>query len=147
MATLYRFLFGGIMRHAAQIALFLLLAAAGCGGSSTAPGNNNNNNTGTPPPQNNPPSTSSDISVTNDYFDPVSTTVAVGTKVTWTWNTCSSDGYGGQTCVSHSILFDDGANAPTQQQGSWSRTFTAAGTYKYHCTIHGAAMSGTVVVQ
>lgn len=132
------------MRYAAQITLLLLLAAAGCGGSSTAPSNNNNNNN---PPSNNPPSTSSDISVTNDYFDPASTTVAVGTKVTWTWNSCSSDGYGGQTCVSHSILFDDGASAPTQQSGSWARTFTVAGTYKYHCTIHGTAMSGTVVVQ
>ncbi|HEY2375877.1 MAG TPA: plastocyanin/azurin family copper-binding protein [Gemmatimonadaceae bacterium] len=134
------------MRHAAQLALLLLLAVAGCGGSSTAP-STSNNNSGNPPPQNNPPSTSSDISVTNDYFDPISTTVAVGTKVTWTWNTCSSDGYGGQTCVSHSVLFDDGASAPTQQQGTWARTFTVAGTYKYHCTIHGQAMAGTIVVQ
>ena len=135
------------MRHAAQIALLLLIAAAGCGGSSTAPSGNNNNNNGGNPPPNTPPVTTSDISVTNDYFDPVSTTVPVGTKVTWTWNSCSSDGYGGQTCVSHSILFDDGAAAPTQQSGSWSRTFTAAGTFKYHCTIHGTAMSGTIVVQ
>ena len=135
------------MRHAAQLALLLLLAAAGCGGSSTAPGSNNNNNTGNPPPQNNPPSTSNSVSVTNNYFDPATTTVTVNTKVTWTWNTCQGDGYGGQTCVSHSILFDDGPSSNTQQDGSWSRTFTAAGTYKYHCTVHGSAMSGTIVVQ
>ena len=135
------------MRHAAQFALLLLLAAAGCGGSSTAPANNNNNNnTGNPPPQT-PPSTSNAISVTNNYFDPTSTTIPVNTKVTWTWNTCASDGYGGQTCVSHSILFDDGTSSGTQSDGSWSRTFTTPGTYKYHCTIHGAAMSGTVTVQ
>ena len=134
------------MRHAAQLALLLLLAAAGCGGSSTAPSNNNNNNSGNPPPQS-PPSTSDAISVTNNYFDPISTSVPVNTKVTWTWNTCSGDGYGGQTCVSHSILFDDGTSSGAQQSGTYSRTFTVAGTYKYHCTIHGAAMSGTVVVQ
>ena len=135
------------MRHAAQITLLLMLATAGCGGSSTAPSNNNNNNTGNPPPQNQPPSTSDAISVTNNYFDPLSTSVSVNTKVTWTWNTCSGDGYGGQVCVSHNIVFDDGASSGSQQTGSWSRTFTAAGTYKYHCSIHGAAMSGTVVVQ
>ena len=134
------------MRHAAQITLLLIVAAAGCGGSSTAP-SNNNNNTGNPPPQNPPPSTSDAIGVTNNYFDPISTSVSVNTKVTWTWNTCSGDGYGGQICVSHDIQFDDGATSGSLQSGTWSRTFTAAGTYKYHCTIHGASMSGTVVVQ
>jgi plastocyanin len=67
--------------------------------------------------------------------------------VTWTWNSCSSDGYGGTTCVAHSILFDDGTASGSQSDGSWARTFTTAGTYKYHCTIHGAAMSGTITVQ
>lgn len=134
------------MRYAAQITLLLLLAAAGCGGSSTGPSNNGNNSGNNPPP-NTPPATSNSVSVTNDYFTPSSTTVTAGTKVTWTWNTCSGDGYGGQTCVSHNILFDDGASSGTQESGSWSRTFAAAGTYNYHCTIHGVSMSGTVVVQ
>lgn len=134
------------MRLAARISILLLVAAAGCGGSSTAPstgGNNNNNN----PPPNNPNSTSSSITVGNDFFDPSSTTVPVGTKVTWTWNSCSSDGYGGTTCVAHAILFDDGTASGTQSDGSWTRTFSTAGTYKYHCTIHGAAMAGTITVQ
>ena len=45
--------------------------------------------------------------------------------------------------------FDDGSNisSGSQSSGTFSRTFTAAGTYKYHCTIHGSAMSGQVVVQ
>ena len=29
----------------------------------------------------------------------------------------------------------------------YSYTFTQAGTYTYHCAAHGAAMSGTVVVE
>jgi plastocyanin len=135
------------MRHAARLRLLLLLAAAGCGGSSTAPSNNNNSGGNNPPPPTNPNTSSNAISVTNNYFDPVTTTITANTKVTWTWNTCGSDGYGGQTCVSHSILFDDGTASAQQQEGTWSRTFTTPGTYKYHCTIHGSSMSGTIVVQ
>jgi len=136
------------MRHAARLTLLLLLAAAGCGGSSTAPGNNNNNNTnGNPPPTTNPGSTSNSISVTNNYFDPATTTVTASTKVTWTWNTCGGDGYGGQTCTAHNIVFDDGASSGSQSAGSWARTFTTAGTYKYHCSIHGSSMAGSIVVQ
>jgi plastocyanin len=134
------------MRLAARMTLLLLLTAAGCGGSSTAPGNNNTS-TGNNPPPNNPGSTSSTISVGNNFFDPSSTTIPVNTKVTWNWNTCGGDGYGGQTCVTHSIAFDDGTSSAAQSEGSWTRTFATAGTYKYHCTVHGSAMSGTIVVQ
>jgi plastocyanin len=135
------------MRLAARIILVLLTAVAGCGGSSTAPSGSTSGNNNNPPPQNNP-STSSSITVSNNYFDPTATTVPVNTKVTWTWDACSGDGYGGQTCASHSIVFDDGtASSGSQTQGQWTRTFTSAGTYKYHCAIHGAAMSGSIVVQ
>ena len=135
------------MRLAAHMTLVLLLAAAGCGGPSTAPSNNTNNSNGNNPPPPTPPSTSSAITVSNNYFDPASTAVPVNTKVTWTWDACGSDGYGGTSCVNHSIVFDDGTASASLQQGTWSRTFTAAGTYKYHCGIHGAAMSGTITVQ
>ena len=131
------------MRLAARMTVLLLAAAAGCGGSSTSPSAGGNNNQ--PPPQQ--PSTSSSVTVGNNFFDPASTTVSVGTKVTWTWNACSGDGYGGTTCVQHGILFDDGAASGAQSDGSWTRTFSTAGTYKYHCTVHGTAMSGTIVVQ
>jgi plastocyanin len=140
---------GGIMRLLAPISVLLVAAIVGCGGSSTAPsgGANNNNPPPPPPPGNTGGSTSNSIEVGNNFFDPSSTTVAVGTRITWSWNTCGSDGYGGQTCVQHGILFDDGTASGAQSEGSWSRTFTTAGTYKYHCTIHGAAMAGTIVVQ
>ena len=39
---------------------------------------------------------------------------------------------------------DDGIASGTQSSGTFQRTFSAAGAYPYHCTIHGAAMSGTV---
>jgi len=67
--------------------------------------------------------------------------------VTWTWNTCGSDGYG-ITCVMHDVLFDDGATSGAQNSGTFARTFATAGTFNYHCSIHGAAvMSGVVTVQ
>lgn len=135
------------MRLAARITLLLAIAAAGCGGSSTAPSSGGNTGGNNPPPQNTPPSTSSTLTVGNNYFDPSTTTVPVSTKVTWTWDTCGGDGYGGQTCTSHGIIFDDGIGSGSQSQGSWTRTFTVAGTYKYHCTVHGQAMAGTIVVQ
>ena len=135
------------MRLAARMTLLLIVAAVGCGGSSTSPNYGGNTTTGNnPPPQTNP-STSSSLTVGNNFFDPSATTVPVNTKVTWTWDACGSDGYGGQSCTSHGIVFDDGASSGAQTQGTWTRTFTAAGTYKYHCSVHGAAMSGSIVVQ
>jgi plastocyanin len=123
---------------------------AGCGGASdstynsgptTQPGGNSGGtgvNTNT-------------VVIADQSFNPGSINVPVGTTVTWQWKSCVDDGYGGYaTCVSHNVTFDDGSNiaSSTQNTGTFSRTFNAAGTYKYHCTIHGAAvMSGQVTVK
>jgi plastocyanin len=124
--------------------VFVLLAVAslyGCGGggggNTTAPPNNGVN---TAPP-------ADGISVSNNMFTPDTKTVAVGTAIKWAWNSCTGDAYNGQTCVSHSVTFDDGTTSPTQDQGTYSRTFNAAGTYNYHCSVHGTAMSGSITVQ
>jgi plastocyanin len=95
------------------------------------------------------PTGPTDVTVANNSFTPANLSVTSGNAVTWTWNTCSGgDGYGGgQTCVNHDIVFDDGTTSGTLSQGSYQRKFTTAGTYAYHCSIHGAAMSGKVVVQ
>lgn len=111
----------------------------GCGGSG-------NGSTSPPPGVNTPPPANNGISVTNNAFSPVSKTVAVGTAVTWAWNSCSGDAYTGQACVSHDIVFDDTATSGLKDQGTYSRTFTVAGTYPYHCSIHGTAMSGSITV-
>lgn len=118
------------------IALALVSAAACGGGSST--GTQSSGNTITPP---------GGVSVTNNTFTPATQTVMVGGTVRWAWNSCTGDGYGSQTCVSHNVVFDDGATSGLQDQGSFSRTFTVAGTYNYHCAVHGTAMSGTIIVQ
>ncbi len=116
----------------------------GCGGSGGSSSGNPTGPVTQPGGNNNPPSDA--ISVTNDAFSPASKTVATGTQVNWNWNTCTGDVYSGQTCVSHSVTFDDGVTSATQDKGTFTRTFTAAGTYAYHCKVHGAAMAGTIVV-
>ncbi|HEX7734939.1 MAG TPA: cupredoxin family copper-binding protein [Ktedonobacteraceae bacterium] len=78
------------------------------------------------------------ISVLNFAFTPASLTVKVGTKVTWTNN-----GSVTHTVTANQGAFDSGALAPGK---TFSFTFTKAGTYSYHCTIH-RAMIATIVVQ
>ena len=89
-----------------------------------------------------------DVDIVNTSFSPSVRTVAAGSTVTWHWDDCSNNGYG-STCVTHNVTFDDGSGvaSSSQSSGTFSRTFATAGTFKYHCTIHGAAMSGTIVVQ
>jgi plastocyanin len=82
-------------------------------------------------------STSTDVSVVDDAFRPAATTVPVGSAVTWTWNGTQQ----------HNVTFDDGPASATQGSGKFVRTFATAGTYKYHCTIHGPAMAGSVTVR
>jgi plastocyanin len=129
----------------------LVLAACGGGGGggggyTTSPGNPGGNPGGG---NNSAPNT---VVLTANAFSPTSLTVAVNTTVTWNWNSCNdTGGYGGgyDSCVAHNITFDDGSNisSGSQSTGTFSRTFSAAGTYKYHCSIHGSAMSGQIVVQ
>src|SRR6476646_1169520 len=119
----------------------MIIALAGCGGSGEA-------DASTAPPVGNTPVPSGGVSVRNDLFTPAAKTVAVGTTVNWSWNSCDAGGiYGGSTCTSHSVTFDDGVTSVVQDQGTFSRTFTAPGTYNYHCQIHGAAMTWTITVQ
>jgi plastocyanin len=104
-----------------------VLAAVGCGGGSsgmpTSPTSGGGNA----------------VTVGNNFFSPADISVTTGSTVTWTW---------AQGAVSHNVTFDDGSgNSPTQNSGTFQRTFGTAGTFAYHCTIHGATvMHGTVTV-
>jgi plastocyanin len=57
--------------------------------------------------------------------------------VTWVWNS------GGTV---HNVTFDDGIHSENLGSGTYPRTFSMAGTFPYHCTIHGSSMSGVVTV-
>jgi plastocyanin len=119
------------------VAIACLFGCGGSGGGTTSPIINN-----TPPPANG-------ISVENNLFTPTTKTVMNGTAVVWAWNSCTDNGgySGGQTCVSHNIVFDDGATSGVMDQGTFTRSFPAPGTYNYHCAIHGLPMSGSITVQ
>jgi plastocyanin len=77
---------------------------------------------------------------TSDFrFNPAVVNVAVGTTVVWTNH--SSLGIA-HTTTSDTGMWDSGNLAPGQ---SFSFTFTSAGSFAYHCTIH-PFMHGTVNV-
>ena len=129
----------------------LLLTLAACGGS--APAANAPTTAPTVAPTEAPtatpttaptaapttaPSNGNSISIANFAFAPNSLTVKVGTKVTWTNN----------DSVAHTVTENNGAfNSGDLAPGSsYSFTFSKAGTYSYHCSIH-PSMTATITVQ
>jgi plastocyanin len=71
-------------------------------------------------------------------------TVAVGGTVTWTWTNTAN--------VPHSIqsigspIFRN-STVLTGSGSTYQVTFSAAGTYEYECGVHGAMMTGKIVVR
>lgn len=80
------------------------------------------------------------VEMLNSLFQPSVINVSVGSTVTWT----NGDSFG------HTVTSDD-RGGPLDSPligggGSWTYTFTAAGTYRYHCTPHsGPDASGNYV--
>lgn len=116
----------------------LAVAAAGCSGSSDStptspPGGNTGGNTG-----GNPAATGPAVSISGFAFAPVSLTVQAGATVQWT----------NKDATAHTVTADDASfgSANLGNGGTFSMTFSKAGTYSYHCAIH-PSMTGTVVVQ
>lgn len=119
----------------ALAALVLGLTAA-CGSSSSSP-----SSPSTPPSSSIPAAVSivsGASSLTTNAYAPNPIDVAAGTTITWTNNdtrthdSTATDGSWGS-----------GAIAPG---GQFSRMFSTAGTFPYHCTIH-PGMVGTVTVR
>ena len=83
-----------------------------------------------------------DISITDNMdFDPDALTINVGDTVTWTNN----DGMAHTaTSTSGPVSFDSGNIA---SGGTWSFTFTDAGTYDYKCNYHSSMTASITVVE
>lgn len=89
------------------------------------------------------------VSLQNIAYVPQATTIAAGDTVTWTNNDFTG----------HSVTADDGSfdSSPScpptclSNGDTFTHTFATAGSFPYHCRIHGAAggvgMSGTIIVQ
>lgn len=78
------------------------------------------------------------VTIENLAFSPSAITVKVGTTVTWT----------NKDSMRHNVASDDGSmpDGPLLGQNeTYKFTFTKAGTYPYHCSVH-PSMHGSVVV-
>lgn len=110
-----------LRRPRALVAVALLtLCAAACGGDDGPSG---------PVPDN-------EVRVQNNAFSPATRNVSVGTTVIFRW---ASDAFG------HNVTFSDGPASATKTSGTYTRTFNAAGTFGYQCTVH-EGMTGTIIV-
>jgi plastocyanin len=138
------------------VALSALVLLAACGGGSTNTGTTPTTSTSAVTPTTGttsaPTATATQagnaqtvmiISSGTFAFSPATLTIKAGTTVTWK-NT---------TTVSHTVTSDDGksfdsgtANPIAPQTGTFSFTFTTAGTFAYHCEIH-PFMKATIIVQ
>jgi plastocyanin len=121
----------------AALAIFIITAAA-CGGGG---GSGYSNGSPTGPTQPTCPSTPGTVClVSSNQFSPTSITILAGSAVAF-------DNISNTT---HNVTFTtSGAPADVSDfsSGTQSVVFPTAGTYNYHCTIHGLSMSGVVVVQ
>lgn len=119
------------------LAIAAYLTVIGCSGSTTSSSYGNGGGGGGG-------GHTTSLSVNNNTFSPTPDTVAAG-MVTFTWSTPSNG---------HSVIWDSGPGTlPTNTVVMSSGTYTptlVAGTYQYHCSVHGApgsGMHGTIVVQ
>lgn len=117
----------------------VLLLGAGCSGG-TDYGNPPPPPPGPPPPP--PPpggGRSTTITVDNNFYSPTPDTISAGT-ITFSW---------AAGAVTHNVIWDSGPSTPANCTNRSSGTCDATlvqGTYNYHCSIHGAGMSGVIVV-
>ena len=89
------------------------------------------------PPAPSPPPAPGDVNIVDFAFDPVSLTVAQGATVTW-----ANAGAAPHTVTANSGSFDSGLLFAGD---TFSRTFAAAGTFAYFCTLH-PEMTATILV-
>ncbi len=127
------------------LAFAAMIVLAACGGTTPTPTQAGNTpTTGTTATPSGPTKAIAiDTSTGSFGFNPATITITVGTTVTWT-NTTSAP---------HTVTSDDGTsfdsniNTPISANGgTFSFTFTKAGTFSYHCQIH-PFMKATIIVQ
>ena len=136
-----------------MLVLGALVLLAACGGSTGGSGSTPTPTSGSTPTPTTGGTTatttgSNAVTIATDSscsfaFSPATLTVKVGTTVTWT----------NMTQAPHTVTSDDGktfdsgsANPISPSGGTFSFTFTKAGTFTYHCQIH-PFMKATIIVQ
>jgi plastocyanin len=120
---------------AAAFAIALILLAGCAQGSTNNPGGND---TAIIPGGSTGPANYS-VNIQGFAFSPATLTIAAGSTVTWT----------NLDAAPHTITADDTsqfASGNIAQNGIFVHTFSAPGTYAYHCSIH-TSMKGTIIVK
>lgn len=91
------------------------------------------------------------VNIVGLTFEPAEITVAVGDTVTWEVtesigapHSVTSGAPGGPDIGAE---FDSGDDGLVNNGETFEHTFETAGTFAYYCTVHGASMSGQVVVE
>jgi plastocyanin len=89
------------------------------------------------------PTMTASVDVIDNAYVPSTINLLVGGTVTWTW----------KGAAPHTVTSDDGTSfdsQPAKTRGMFSHTFTAVSDpktgIKYHCRVHGTAMSGAIFV-
>ena len=83
--------------------------------------------------------TGANVSIGDNFYNPVSVAVSTGESVLWEWTGDNP----------HTVTFDDMniTSSSTQTSGTFTATFPNSGTFTYFCSVHGrTVMSGQVVV-
>jgi len=91
------------------------------------------------------------ITVGNDFFrsdrngsaNSAVDTIPAGGTVTWRWGTTGSVPHSVQSVSAPSFT---SSAIQTGSGSTYQHTFTAPGTYRYNCAVHGDLMTGIVVV-
>lgn len=87
-------------------------------------------------------------------FSPATFTISLASRTSVTFRNADTGtppsiyGMGGTSGTTHDLVADDGTtfNSGSMAPGqTYTATFTKAGTYPYHCSIH-PSMKGTIVV-
>ena len=79
------------------------------------------------------------VSIANFAYSPATVQAKVGQPITWTNNDTAN----------HGAVLDNDSSCTTGsfgKGGSGSLVFSVAGTYTYHCPVHGSSMKGTITV-
>ncbi len=126
------------------LALIALLGAmtfilVGCGGGGSSSANASAKNTvdnalkATPTPA---PVTT--VQIADNSFTPKELTIKAGTVVRWEWSGSNP----------HSVLLGGVDSGQHTGSGTYEKVFKDVGvTFSYQCGVHGAAMSGKIIVE
>src|SRR5271169_4379955 len=69
------------------------------------------------------------VEIKNYAFNPSTITIRAGQTVQWNFD---------DNGIAHNVLGDDGLETADLTSGTYRHTFTHAGTFSYHCSLHAS---------